>query len=165
MSAFFITMPPRALTLLVENDGFVKLADKIRYTARNIDRDFKLRRRPVDAKALTFLRFTPASPKYPIIWQTPRQRRAFWATNGFGKGIPSQRSGKLAQAWLVRQQTTASGGSISFDNGEKHAVYVQGDIQQRMHIASGYHNVNDGVEQYTPEYAAVLVQSFYAVGE
>lgn len=158
-------MPTITVTLIVGADDLTERAIKIRYTARNVSRDFAVRKRPLDSKALRFLRFTPAKPHYPIVWQSARQRRAFFASRGFGKGIPYSRSGKLAQSWQVRQTTTANGGWISFDNDEKYAVYVQGDIQQRMHIASGYHNVNDAVDQYAPEYAAVLEKSFFAVGE
>lgn len=150
--------------LLVEGDSFTDMAETIRYTARNVNRDFGIRRRPVDQKALKFLRFQPASPKYPIDWQTERQRKAFFATKGFGKGIPTQRSGALQAAWAVNLATNPTGGELTFDNGTKHSVYVQGDIQQRMHIASGYHNVNDAVEQFIPEYVLTLENSFYAVG-
>lgn len=156
-------MPSVNATLTVIDDQFTPLAAKIRYTARDVARDFAVRRRPLDAKALTWLRFTPAKPHYPIVWQTERQRRAFFATNGFGRGIPTQRSGKLAQSWSVQQTNTNSGGSVSFDNGAKYATYVQGDIMQNMHIASGYHNVDDGVSLYAVDYAATLEQSFFSI--
>ncbi len=39
----------------------------------------------------------PGPPKYPIRWKSEKQRRAFFATDGFGKGIPYKRIGKLAK--------------------------------------------------------------------
>ncbi len=36
---------------------------------------------------------------YPIQWDSEKQRRAFFATNGFGNGIPYSRTGDLA--WTV----------------------------------------------------------------
>ena len=32
-------------------------------------------------------------PTYPIQWDSERQRRAFFATDGFGRGIPTERTG------------------------------------------------------------------------
>jgi hypothetical protein len=36
---------------------------------------------------------------YPVQWDSERQRRAFFATNGFGKGIPYQRTGRYIASW------------------------------------------------------------------
>lgn len=42
----------------------------------------------------------PGAVKYPIRWTSERQRRAFFATDGFGRGIPTRRTGRVAQ-WGV----------------------------------------------------------------
>ena len=156
-------MPAVIAKLTIVGDVFLPLADKIRYTNRAVATVFEKRRQPLDVKALTWLRFTPAKPHYPIVWQSERQRRAFFATNGFGRGIPTERSGKLQAEWKVRQRTTSTGGSISFDNDTSYSPYVQGDQMQDMHIASGYHNVNDGVDLFAVDYAAVLQETFYSI--
>lgn len=43
----------------------------------------------------------PGKPKYPIQWTSERQRRAFFATKGFGRGIPTRRTHRLSQSWDV----------------------------------------------------------------
>ncbi len=44
----------------------------------------------------------PGSPvAYPIKWDSEKQRRAFFATNGFGAGIPYNRNGKYNSGWTV----------------------------------------------------------------
>lgn len=156
-------MPSVIAKLIVTEDQFTPLALKIRYTQRDVAKDFDVRRKPVDRKALTWLRFTPAKPRYLIIWQSERQRKAFFATNGFGKGIPTQRSGALPAAWAVNQTVRGNGGELRFDNATNYGDYVQGDRQQEMHIASGYHNVNEGVTLYAVDYAATLEQSFFSI--
>lgn len=50
---------------------------------------------------LTKLQQQPGAPKYPIRWTSERQRRAFFATDGFGRGIPTRRTGAVSQAWSV----------------------------------------------------------------
>lgn len=42
-----------------------------------------------------------AAPTYPIQWDSERQRRAFFATNGFGGGIPHQRTGAYEDSWKI----------------------------------------------------------------
>lgn len=48
---------------------------------------------------------------YPVQWDSQKQRRAFFATNGFGKGIPYQRTFGSASTWQV--QTFSGGVSLS----------------------------------------------------
>ena len=57
--------------------------------------------REIEPNLLDELRDTPPKVKYPIEWTSERQRRAFFATNGFGRGIPTKRTGKLQGAWRV----------------------------------------------------------------
>ena len=42
----------------------------------------------------------PGAVRRPIRWTSERQRRAFFATDGFGRGIPTRRTGKVAE-WAV----------------------------------------------------------------
>jgi hypothetical protein len=53
------------------------------------------------AQLLAQLQQEPGAPKYPIRWSSERQRRAFFASNGFGRGIPTKRSHAMSQAWQV----------------------------------------------------------------
>jgi len=39
---------------------------------------------------------------YPVQWDSERQRRAFFATKGFGKGIPYKRTFASSSAWQVK---------------------------------------------------------------
>lgn len=40
-------------------------------------------------------------PTYPIQWDSEKQRKAFFATKGFGKGIPYKRTGDYTAQWKV----------------------------------------------------------------
>jgi hypothetical protein len=48
---------------------------------------------------------------YPVKWDSDKQRKAFFATNGFGKGIPYVRTNQYVNGWQVAQ--FANGYSIS----------------------------------------------------
>ncbi len=42
--------------------------------------------------------------RYPIQWDSQRQRRAFFATGGFGKGIPYRRTNRYRFSWREELQ-------------------------------------------------------------
>jgi len=41
--------------------------------------------------------------QYPVQWDSERQRLAFFATNGFGKGIPYQRNHQYRLGWKTER--------------------------------------------------------------
>lgn len=41
--------------------------------------------------------------RYPVQWDTERQKRAFFASKGFGNGIPYRRTGRTALAWRLER--------------------------------------------------------------
>ena len=49
--------------------------------------------------------------RYPINWDSQKQRRAFFATNGFGKGIPYRRTNRYRLGWKL--QRVAFGTNLS----------------------------------------------------
>ena len=45
-----------------------------------------------------------AKPSHPIPWVSDKQRKAFYASEGFGGGIPHRRSGRYTEAWKIIQK-------------------------------------------------------------
>jgi len=76
-------------------------------------------------------------PGNPYRWQSEKQRRAFFATKGFGRGIPSKRTGSLSRGW---QQSVDPYRKTLF-NRVPYAKYVQGDRQQRGHAVDKWRKV------------------------
>jgi hypothetical protein len=70
---------------------------------------------------------------YPVKWDSDKQRRAFFATDGFGRGIPTGRSGAYQGGWSVREEDNG----MSLVNSAEHAQYVgglsDGTGQSRIH--------------------------------
>lgn len=95
----------------------------------------------IEPLALAELQVEPGKPNYPIQWQSEKQRRAFFATDGFGGGIPHVRTHDLSKAWMIVK--TATGGDIvvQIANPRPEAKFVYGSLsytnpgrfQQRMH--------------------------------
>src|SRR5690554_5857723 len=66
----------------------------------------------------------PGAVHYPIQWTSERQRMAFFATDGFGQGIPTRRTGDLVKAWRVRADYRNGLTSIDVYNDAPAATYV-----------------------------------------
>jgi len=72
-------------------------------------------------------------PTYPIQWDSVKQRRAFFATNGFGRGIPTKRTDRYVREWqVIKLQNGADVG-----NPLAHAGHIggtaKGKRQSRIH--------------------------------
>lgn len=87
-------------------------------------------------------------PNGKLEWTSERQRRAYWASNGFGAGIPFQRSGKIPNAWAIDGRARAGGYDITVQNTAPGAKFVYGSLaisipqavrfQQRFHQITGW---------------------------
>lgn len=75
----------------------------------------------------------------PYKWNSEKQRRAYFATNGFGKGIPYQRTGDLGRGWAAKY--TDGGYQAQITNSTPYAQYVQGNRQQLGHYADKWRHV------------------------
>jgi hypothetical protein len=91
----------------------------------------------------------PGRVKYPIQWTSDRQRRAFFASNGFGAGIPYRRTNALARGWNIQAHRKGDGRTdIVIDNYAKYARFVVGTLSgnpqratvpmQRFHRNTGW---------------------------
>lgn len=87
------------------------------------------------------LQAEPSTVVYPVAWTTERQRRAFFATNGFGAGIPTRRTGKTRAGWALVGEITSAGagaGALRVENNVPAARYVYFPRQQQFHKNTGW---------------------------
>ena len=109
--------------------------------------------------ALDELRHTPPAVQYPIEWTSERQRRAFFATNGFGRGIPTKRTGKLGNGWRIIGKSVNGKYQLIISNPVSYLPYVVGSINfrsarqaiqpmQRFHRNTGWQPVQNTVEYW-----------------
>ncbi len=100
----------------------------------------------------------PPSPR-KVRWDSERQRAAYFATNGFGGGIPYQRTGTYGKSWRIRRNPRSArvmaGYSLIGDatqRGRAYAKYVGGDAygtsQSRIH-GNRWAKVRTSVEKET----------------
>lgn len=135
-----LTKAPRALTTVID---------------RSILPDFRRRIAKVTE--------TPGPPRYPIRWKSERQRRAFFATNGFGKGIPYRRTGALAEGWHVEYAGIRDGGSIRISNAAPYARFVVGDDQQPFHADTGWKDAGPELVRIEDDLQDAVIEAWYSV--
>ena len=119
---------------------------------------------------LAKFRTEPGAVVYPIKWTSDRQRKAFFASNGFGHGIPYTRSHDLVNAWhlvVVYQANRLTQIALSNDNPARQ--FVTGWRQQQFHAITGWYKDADLLDQADAELTDAietdLIQSFYAIDE
>lgn len=80
--------------------------------------------------------------KRPIEWSNKhgdhRQRKAFFATNGFGGGIPTKRTGRLLRSFRFRTEISDRKVYVFIENAAKYFVFVMGRRQQPFHRNTGW---------------------------
>jgi hypothetical protein len=101
----------------------------------------------------------PGPVKRPIRWTSDRQRRAYFATNGFGRGIPTRRTGEIQRAWHFELESD----QIALVNDNPAASYVQGDDQQQMHADTGYETYQEVLADYVVEFEDDAINSWFRV--
>lgn len=84
----------------------------------------------------------------PYKWESEKQRRAYFASNGFGYGIPYKRRGNLKQHWLY-DTTDQNWDRVKIQNNSGYAPFVQGDRMQKGHIADKWRHYADIIKTNT----------------
>jgi hypothetical protein len=117
------------------------------------------------SRSLARLGQIPGKPKYPIRWTSERQRRAFFATKGFGRGIPTRRTGKIVRSWEAEFSSNKYGGVLLLVNMHPAVQYLQGENAQGFHKDTGWVQVDDVTNEAHGEMGDVSILTFYQVGD
>lgn len=119
----------------------------------------------IGGKMLAELTETPGPPQYPIRWKTERQRRAFFATDGFGRGIPTERSGALQAGWEIEFTGAGFDIDVAVVNETDYAIFVQGDDAQPFHLDTGWPQAAPIFTRYEEVMMDSLIETWYALTE
>lgn len=108
----------------------------------------------------------PGPAHYPILWASLRQQIAFYASNGFGRGIPTIRTHDTARKSkvVVTQGTTTAPASIGVESGSTYDKFVRGYAQQPFHARTGWVKMQPALaviqESMVTEYGDLFEQAY-----
>ncbi len=82
----------------------------------------------------------PSGVARPIQWTSDKQRKAFFATNGFGNGIPYRRTGLVNRSWELLAVERGDGQvEIVLLNTAAYASFVYGTFNNNDRYQQGFH--------------------------
>jgi hypothetical protein len=105
----------------------------------------------------------PGAVRYPIQWASDKQRRAYFATNGFGGGIPYRRTRNLQKSWVFAIDDYPGGAEISIGNTADYARYVIGAEQQPFHSNTGWPRIDDEAAALTNELTDDVIDLYFQI--
>lgn len=148
-------------TVKLAKDITAAVSEVRRYAPKEIRRETGLiARGPISLSLIRRLGRDPGHVKYPYDWQTHKQRAAYFATDGFGRGIPTRRTGAEQRGWDVK---VGEGSTILVENDREYSSYVQGADQQSGHVQTGWENVDDVLPEYVPRYENAMIDGWFRV--
>lgn len=122
----------------VDTDVLEAISETALSAPRRMNAAYKRRIKRIRQQILDELRQYPGPVKRPFRWASERQRRAFFATNGFGHGIPYVRTNALKEGWTTHIRDRRDGVIFEVVNNTDYAEFVVGDWAQPGHIATGW---------------------------
>jgi hypothetical protein len=141
-----------------------QLADAMERTPGLLKTALKRQAGRFKSRVLSRLQVQPGKVKYPIEWESEKQRRAFFATDGFGRGIGTPRTGALSKGWRV-DVDFGMDYEISTYNIHDYAQYVVGDKQQRMHRNTGWMKARPIMDEENERFIDVIRDTVFTVGD
>lgn len=149
--------------LKIDNDIIDAIENNAGKLPQLMETAFKRQRQRIARKLRKELRTEPGPVKYPIQWSSAKQRKAFFATDGFGRGIPTKRTGALVKAWEVSFQSDGDTFAIVATNDKPYARYVIGENQQPFHRNTGWYQADEVILEATIEAQDALIETWFTV--
>lgn len=120
--------------------------------------------------AIGQLKTEPPPPLRPRIWQSDKQRKAWFATQGFmhegGKPFAERAAPpKILEAWRNQGFPLPNGAVIALMNEIEWMPFVQGDWVQAGHLATGWVNLHDVTLQWFEESIDFAVNAWFDAAE
>lgn len=152
------------ITIEPKQDILEALAEQMQKTPALLNTALKRQVGKFKSRTLGRLRVEPASPQYPIRWKSEKQRRAFWASDGFGRGIGAPRTHELSQGWKV-EMSGSDFFSLAVYNEKDYTRFVEGDDKQPFHFDTGWLDAAPILVDEEERFEDALIETYFTVGD
>jgi len=163
-----------AVTITIDPDLQEVVITDLKTAPRKYRKLYRTRIAELEQRTLRVLK-RPAPPvKRPIAWATERQRRAFFATRGFGKGIPTKRTGALQEGWKGIIEDDIREGLFTIFNDSVTRDYFTGELvfyekfvsgveMQPFHKNTGYISSQSILAEALVEAEEIMIDTWFFV--
>lgn len=141
-----------------------QLTDAMERTPKLLRTALKRQAGKFKSRVLARLRVEPGAVKRPIDWTTQKQMNAFFATDGFGRGIGAPRTHALSQGWKVDIDFGLDM-EISVYNKHDYAQFVVGDRQQQFHKNTGWQPARPIMDDENERFIEIIRETVHTVGD
>lgn len=155
-------------------DALRQVAKTLTNAPKNFTRLMRARGSKAAPRALARLQADPGPVKYlgrgvnnqpTLRWTSDRQRKAYFASDGFGRGIPTQRKGTIAGKWKTAFIPDSKGGMLILENDDPAATFVQGFDQQGFHADTGWVTTAQVSDQFFAEGGDSVAEIWYEAAD
>lgn len=155
------------IDVTVDTDVLEAISEAAERAPQRVSRAYSKAISRTQKRMLDDLRAYPGPVKRPFKWQSDRQRRAYFATNGFGHGIPYVRTNALRDSWSVRVRSKLDSSIYTVENDTDYADFVMGEHQQIGHANTGWNDAKTIIDLYREELVDTLIDVWgtVALGE
>lgn len=150
--------------ILPRQDVLDVLAEQLQKTPVLLETALKRQAGRFKGRILADLRLEPPPPDYPLRWASEKQRRAFFATDGFGRGIGAERTHALSQGWRVDVEGN-NFFALHVYNKEDYATFVVGDDKQPFHIDTGWLDAAPIMSDAMDAYEDVIIDTYFTIAD
>ena len=163
-----------AVTIKVDDDIAEVLIEDLQTAPRKFRKLYRTRINALANATLRKLKAPAPKVRYPIQWKSEKQRRAFFATNGFGAGIPTRRTNKLQDGWQIVEESDFTEGLFTIFNSATtrdyftgaivyYEQYVTGTAQQPFHRNTGWNRSQDILADALVDAQDVIIETWWEV--
>ncbi len=109
---------------------------------------------------------------YPIEWTSEKQKKAFFASDGFGAGIPTERTDSMINSWEIFGEVVKGSFNIVVRNTKDWSKFIVGSLaktvsraarfQQNFHAITGWPLATIPVHRWTAIAQTLFEKEFNA---
>lgn len=94
-------------------------------------------------------------------WKSRKQQQAFFASKGFGRGIPTERTNEFVNSYAVHVETRNWDGFVSVENTSPTATYLIGPETQPFFIKTWLAQYENALQEMQAQTEFDLAQGWY----
>lgn len=158
---------PSVTTNFAPLDRLLRLTDAYAEEVAEVAYDESVAEDPAMRRALSQ---TPPKFTGKRDWQSDRQHKAYHASDGFGRGIPSVRTGRMNDAYELLFNVERGAISVSLVNTSGYYRFVVGGLrkdapptQQRLHVQGGYKPVAPIIDDRATAFRVRVVKAIHRI--